>query len=164
MKPFKIHLLFLLIIISISSLKAQKNEEKDQLVEMEVKTTKPYYGSSYLIELTKKGASENWFLPMIIGECEARAAVRSKNETPFPRPLTYDLFASIFSKTNLKLKHVVITKLFESTFYAVLVIEDNGKTIEIDSRPSDAINIALKTKVSIFATETVINDAKETRE
>ena len=145
---------------SLSSCKVY--DDKDKLVEMEIKSTKAYVGNSYVIELTKKGGEENWVLPMVIGECEAIAVARSQNNTSFPRPLTYDLFISIFNKTKVKLKHIVITKLEDNTFYAILVLEENGKTIEIDARPSDSINIAMKAKVPIYATQAVLDAAKET--
>lgn len=135
--------------------------DKDKPVELEVKSIKPYPGNAYVIELSKKNADENWVLPMVIGGCEAIAVARFHNNTSFPRPLTYDLFISIFNQTGIKLKHVIITKLEDDVFYANIILEENGKTITIDARPSDSINIAMKANVPIFANQAVIDAAKE---
>lgn len=138
-----------------------QTDDKDKLVELEVKSIKPYPDNAYVIELTKKGEDVNWVLPMVIGGCEAIAVARTHNNTTFPRPLTYDLFISIFNNTSVKLKHIVITKLEDNTFYANIILEEKGKTIEIDARPSDSINIAMKAKAPIFATQAVLDVAKE---
>lgn len=141
----------------------EKNGPKaDELLELEVEGIYEYSeSSSYLVRLIEKGVSNNYGLDMIVGECEATALARTMEDVAFSRPLTYDLFNSVFSETSLKLKHIVITKLYNGTFYANLVISDGDTIIELDARPSDSINIAIKAGVPIFATRTVWMDAKE---
>lgn len=142
---------------------AQDTEEPTpkarKLIELEIEGVYEY-GSSYLVRLNEIG-NLDWALSMFIGGCEADGIARSVAGVDFSRPLTYDVFESIFDQTSLELEHVIITKLVDGTFYAVLVIDDNGKNIEIDARPSDCINIAMKTGVKIYASNTVWDENKE---
>ena len=138
--------------------------ELEKLTELEVKGTTPYYDGSYIIELTKKGGQEKWVLPLVIGVCEAAAATRTMEKTESTRPLTYDLFMNVFAALNAKPTHIVISKLEAGTYYAIIVLQDNaGKSIEIDARPSDSINIALKANIPIYTTKEVLDAGKETR-
>ncbi len=71
--------------------------------------------------------------------------------------MTHDLLVSIVSSLGGEVDHVVVNKLEDNTFYAKLLVRQNGKMVEIDSRPSDAIAIASHTKVPIFVEETVLD-------
>lgn len=98
-------------------------------------------------------------LPIWIGHFEANAIEIEMQGIKTPRPLTHDLFKSIFEKLGVQIKKVIVRDLQNSTFYATIVLAMNRKTIEIDARPSDAIAIALKCKVPIYATEWILKEA-----
>lgn len=168
LKQTKTSIISIFFIIFISSSAFSQNysskQELEKLVELEVKGTTLYYENSYIIELTKKGGQEKWVLPLVIGLCEASSVTRTLEKTESTRPLTYDLFINIFNVLNVKPEYVVITKLEAGTFYAVIGLKDSaGKYIEIDARPSDSINIALKAGTPIYVTQVVLDEAKEVR-
>ena len=75
------------------------------------------------------------------------------------RPLTHDLFKTVLNTTDLKISRILINDLKENTFYAKIAIKNNGETIDIDSRPSDAVAIALRMKAPIFVASQVIDKA-----
>lgn len=138
--------------------------DRNKWVEMEIKNLATYSQETYVVDLTKKGGKENWVLPVVIGDCETKAIVRTIENINSTRPLTYDLILDIIEKLNAAVEHVVITKLVDGTFYAIISLKKaDGGSIEIDARPSDSINIALKNKKPIYATQTVIDQAKEVR-
>jgi uncharacterized protein len=136
------------------------NAQNDSL-ELTVEGIYDYSIGSYAARLCEKGGDKDWSFVMIIGECEATGIMRSLNDTEFSRPLTYDLFESLLSSSSLKMKHIIITKLEDGTYYGNLVVDDNGKELRLDARPSDCVNIALKTNVSIYANRKVWDDNKE---
>jgi bifunctional DNase/RNase len=153
-------LLLLIMAFGLSNTFAQS--VNDHTFELEIEGIYDYGSTeSFLVRLIEKDGDKGEALDMIVGGCEATALARTKYDWEFSRPLTYDLFNSVFENSSLKLSHIVITKLEEGTFYAVLVVDDNGKEIELDARPSDSINLALKAEVPIYATEDVWNDAAE---
>lgn len=99
--------------------------------------------------------------PIIIGYLEAYAIHRFVNDEKPLRPLTHELISEIMASFDLKLEHVVITELKEMTFYADLVMSRDGKETHIDSRPSDAIAMAVKHGAQIFVEEAVIDRASQ---
>ncbi|MBN1679326.1 MAG: bifunctional nuclease family protein [Anaerolineae bacterium] len=99
------------------------------------------------------------YLPIFIGPCEAEAiAVKLQNMAP-ERPLTHDLLRSMVSEMGGEVKHIVVNDLRQDTFYAQIVVEQNGQTRNIDSRPSDAIALAVRLDVSIYVEESVMERA-----
>ena len=92
---------------------------------------------------------------MVIGVAEATAiAVPLEHVTP-PRPLTHDLFLTLFGRLKVQLSKVVITDLRNNTYYATLHLTVDGAPLELDSRPSDAIALALRAKAPVFAEDRV---------
>ncbi|HEY7653730.1 MAG TPA: bifunctional nuclease family protein [Methylomirabilota bacterium] len=92
---------------------------------------------------------------MVIGAAEATAiAVPLENITP-PRPLTHDLFLTLFGRLKVSVTKVVITDLRDNTYYATVYLAADGAPMELDSRPSDAIALAIRAKVPVFAEERV---------
>ncbi len=92
---------------------------------------------------------------MVIGHAEATGiAVPLSNVTP-PRPLTHDLFLTLFGRLNVAVSRVVITDLRDNTFYAVVYLTAGGSTLELDARPSDAIALAIRAKAPVFAEDRV---------
>ncbi len=99
-------------------------------------------------------------LVMVIGQAEAAAiAVPLENITP-PRPLTHDLFLTLFGRLNVSVSKVVITDLRNNTYYATLFLVVNGASMELDSRPSDAIALAIRAKAPLFAEERVFEKSE----
>ena len=92
---------------------------------------------------------------MVIGAAEATAiAVPLENVTP-PRPLTHDLFLTLFGRLKVQVTKVVITDLRNNTYYATVYLTSGGTAMELDSRPSDAIALAIRAKAPVFAEERV---------
>ncbi len=98
-------------------------------------------------------------LPIWIGPFEAEAiAMAIQGMTP-ARPLPYDLLRTIISELGAEIREVAVTDLSQEIFYARIVLAVNGRTIEIDSRPSDAIALAVRAKVPIYVDESVMDRA-----
>ena len=98
-------------------------------------------------------------LPIFIGAAEAQAIAIKLNEVEVPRPLTHDLLKNILDFLEYRLKRVEVCDLREGTFYARLILERDGEELEIDSRPSDAIALALRFGSPIFVDERVMDEA-----
>ncbi len=96
--------------------------------------------------------------PIVIGDPEARAIDRRLKGFMMPRPMTHDLLASTIEQLGGKLERIEITNLQNRTFYAQLVIKQDGQLIEIDSRPSDAIALGIATSVPIYVESHVLDD------
>jgi hypothetical protein len=101
------------------------------------------------------------FLPIWIGIFEAASiAMELQNMRP-PRPMTHDLLFSTFNIFEAKIKRIIINDVKDGTFYALIEAEDKeGKKLSMDSRPSDAIALAVRAKVPIFVSEVVMMQAK----
>ena len=100
-------------------------------------------------------------LPIWVGYFEANAIALEIEKINTPRPMTHDLLRSMVSSLHAKVKHVLINDLKDNTFFAVISVIQNGSDMTIDSRPSDAIALALRTKSPIFVEEKVIEAAKK---
>src|SRR5512137_2329353 len=98
-------------------------------------------------------------VPIWIGPAEADAIALKLQGISVPRPLTHDLLFSILNALGAKIKSIFVNDLQNDTFYARIFVTANGKDLEIDSRPSDAIAIAVRAKVPIFAAEEVLDKA-----
>src|SRR5213594_3622112 len=99
------------------------------------------------------------FLPIWIGHPEAAAILMKLQGTPTPRPMTHDLVTDMLGELNASVSKVAVTELRENTFYAQITLQVNGSEIEIDSRPSDAIALAVRADAPIFAAEDVIEES-----
>ena len=110
-----------------------------------------------VVILKEKGTDR--YLPIWIGPAEADAIAVKLQGVNVPRPLTHDLRGSIIASLGAKLVRVVVSDLQNDTFYAKLGLQVNGSTVEIDSRPSDAIALAVRAQVPIYAEETVLEKA-----
>jgi len=96
--------------------------------------------------------------PILIGIYEATAIDRGVKEYRTPRPLTHDLVCAILRGLEAALERVVVSDLRSQTFYAKLMLRQNGKPVEVDSRPSDAIAIAVQLGAPIFVEEKVFDE------
>lgn len=98
-------------------------------------------------------------LPIIIGIFEAQAIAMEIEEVVSSRPMTHDLFKSFLSKFSFNVKEIFISDIKEGVFYSKIVCLNSKKEIVIDSRPSDAIAIALRFKADVFVSEKVLDEA-----
>jgi len=98
-------------------------------------------------------------LPIWIGHNEAEAIVLLLDNKAHSRPLTHDLLASVIGALGSKVERVVIDKVVDSTFYATVCLNKDGRSIKIDARPSDSIALALRTGARIFIDKDVMNAA-----
>jgi bifunctional DNase/RNase len=96
--------------------------------------------------------------PIMIGIFEASSIDRRVKHLPSPRPLTHDLVASVIEHMGGELRDVYISELRDHTYYAKLRIRLNGEMVEVDSRPSDAIALAVAATVPIYVAEDVIDE------
>ena len=106
-----------------------------------------------------KTADGNKFLPIWIGHPEAAAILMKLQGATAPRPLTHDLLVNMLGELDVEVLHVTVTELRENTFHASITVKQNGSEIEIDSRPSDAIALAIRADAPIFAAESVIEES-----
>jgi bifunctional DNase/RNase len=106
-----------------------------------------------------KDSSDRRALPIFIGQEQAHAIMRGLETQKPPRPLTHDLLVNILTTWNMTLERVIIHSLQKDTFYAVLILQQGEVKKEIDSRPSDAIAIALRMNAPIWVMEEVVADA-----
>ena len=101
----------------------------------------------------------NKFLPIWIGHPEAAAILMKLQGANTPRPMTHDLISDVLSELEVACTRVAVTELRENTFYAAITLAMNGRDVEIDSRPSDALALAVRTGAPIFAAEDVITES-----
>ena len=98
-------------------------------------------------------------LPIWVGVFEANAIALQIENVETPRPMTHDLLRNVISDLDARVERIVVCDLRENTFYAEIHLIVGGKTLQIDSRPSDAIALALRTRSPIFVEESVIDGA-----
>lgn len=120
-------------------------------------SSSPATGGAYAILLKEMDSSRR--LPIIIGAFEAQAIALEIEGINPPRPLTHDLLKQVIDTLGGSVKEVIIDELRENTFFAKIILEVSALTYEIDSRPSDAIAIAVRTKAPIFVVENVMEAA-----
>jgi bifunctional DNase/RNase len=99
-------------------------------------------------------------LPIWVGMFEANAIALQIENIATPRPMTHDLLRNVIHDLKANVDKVVVCDLQDGTFYALIYLRVNGESLAIDSRPSDAIALALRTRAPIFVEETVIDSAK----
>lgn len=114
--------------------------------------------SSYVVILQEKDGTR--ILPIWIGKPEAESIVAHLGGVRRERPMTHDLCQSLLATLGGELRHVHITKVVESTFYAELHVAAGGTTHVVDARPSDSIAIALRVSAPIFAAEELLAESE----
>ena len=111
-----------------------------------------------IIELTEVDGDRTF--PIVIGLPEAFAIERRLKGIEIPRPQTHDLLASVVAQLGGQLKEIIVNDLVDGTFYAKLIIEQDGQDIEVDSRPSDAIALGVAEDVPIYVAEEVLDQTE----
>ena len=107
-----------------------------------------------------RGRDDATALWIVWGRAEADAAVASLESRELPRPATHDLAQTLIEALGGRLQSVEINKLVDSTFYATLRIQQDERLIEVDSRPSDVVNLALRADVAISVADEVVREAR----
>jgi hypothetical protein len=103
-----------------------------------------------------KDSSGDTILPIWVGVFEANAIAMELEKIVSPRPMTHDLLRNVIEGLQAKVERIVITDLKENTFFAMIHVTRNGQQLAIDSRPSDAMALALRSEVPILVEETVL--------
>ena len=128
------------------------------MIEMTIDSIRGGLVNSQFVVILKEKTSER-YLPIWIGPPEANAiAIKLRGDT-LPRPLTHDLLLSAIEALGASVAYVVVNDLKNDTFYAEIVLNANGEHISIDSRPSDAIALAVRSKAPVYVEEPVIERA-----
>lgn len=128
------------------------------MIEMTIDTIRVSLMNYQRVVILKERDAER-YLPIWIGPAEADAiAVKIQNMT-VPRPLTHDLLTNVISLLGATVSHIIVSDLKNDTFYAKIILGIDGRVIEVDSRPSDAIALAVRAKIPIYVEEVVLEKA-----
>ncbi|GAC1417808.1 MAG: bifunctional nuclease family protein [Acidobacteriaceae bacterium] len=111
-----------------------------------------------------KAMASDTVLPIWVGIFEANAIALELEKTATPRPMTHDLMRNLARGLNAVVRKVVVSELKDDTFYAVIWMEQDGETVALDSRPSDAIALALRWDCPIYASKSVLDNARQVNE
>jgi hypothetical protein len=128
------------------------------MIEMNVEFVRVSMQNYNRVVILKEKESERYLL-IWIGPSEAEAIAMRLGDVQPPRPQTHDLLRSVIESLEGHVSYVIVNDLNNDTFYARIVLEHNGQTVEIDSRTSDAIALAVRAQVPIYAEESVLDRA-----
>src|SRR3972149_2649999 len=128
------------------------------MIEVAIDSIRVSLMSQHRIVILKDIDSER-FLPIWIGQSEAEAITVALQEIPIVRPLTHDLLRNVLVDLGAEVLRVDIVELRNEIFYARIAVRVNGKEMEIDSRPSDALALAVRVHVPIYVAEEVMREA-----
>jgi len=106
-----------------------------------------------------KTADGNKFLPIWIGHPEAAAILMKLQSATTPRPMTHDLVTDMLEQLGAQVVRITVTELRENTFFAQITVQQDGSEVDIDSRPSDAIALAIRADAPIYAADDVIEES-----
>jgi len=133
------------------------------MVEMTVDSVRINLATQHRVVILK-AAKEERYLFIWIAQTEAYAIAVELQGTTSPRPLTHDLLKNVITELGARLVSIVISDLIDDIYYARLVLDINGRHVEIDSRPSDAIALAVRTHTPIYVEENILEQAGMTLE
>jgi len=128
------------------------------MIEVTIDSIRVSLMSQHRIVVLKAEDSDR-FLPIWIGPFEADAITLQLQGMEAPRPLTHDLLKNVLTRLGGEVQHIVISGLEKNTYFARIILDVNGETMEIDSRPSDAIALAVRVDAPILVTEDVMEQA-----
>ena len=128
------------------------------MVEMTIESIRVSLMNYQRVVILKEKESDR-YLPIWIGPAEADAIAVRLQEVAVARPLTHDLLRSIIDSLGASVECVIVSDLSNDTFFARIMLQADGRNLEIDSRPSDAIALAVRAQVPIFAEEAVLEKA-----
>ncbi len=128
------------------------------MIEMTIDSIRVSLMNYQRVVILKEKMSDR-YLPIWIGPAEADAIAVKLQGVTVSRPLTHDLLSSIVDTLGAAVNSIIVNDLKNDTFYAKIILELDGKQVEVDSRPSDALALAVRTAVPIFAEESVLDKA-----
>ncbi len=128
------------------------------MVEMTIESIRVSLMNYQRVVILREKDSDR-YLPIWIGPAEADAIAVRLQEVSVARPLTHDLLRSVIDTLGAVVEYVVVNDLSNDTFFARIMLQMDGRAVEIDSRPSDAIALAVRAQVPIFADEAVLEKA-----
>ena len=134
------------------------SREAEQMLELVIDSIRVSLANYQRVVILKERESDR-YLPIWIGPAEADAIAVKLQDISVPRPLTHDLLGSVIDTLGAAVSHILVSDLESDTFYARIVVNINGKSVDIDSRPSDAIALAVRSKAPIYAEEKVMEKA-----
>jgi bifunctional DNase/RNase len=106
-----------------------------------------------------KGDESDQILPIWVGVFEANAIALKKENIATPRPMTHDLLNNVIAQMGARILKILVNELKDNTFYAIIFLSYEGEEIQIDSRPSDAIALALRAEAPIYVEQAVLDMA-----
>jgi bifunctional DNase/RNase len=128
------------------------------MIEMTIDSIRVSLMNYQRVVILKEKVSDR-YLPIWIGPAEADAIAVKLQNVAVPRPLTHDLLNSVIDTLGAVVDSIIVNDLKNDTFYAKVILDLEGKQVEVDSRPSDALALAVRTSVPIFADESVMDKA-----
>jgi uncharacterized protein len=128
------------------------------MVEMYVESVRVSTSGLQRVVVLKEKESDRYLL-IWVGTPEAGAIALSMQGIAVARPMTHDLLKSVIETMGGKVRRIIVNDMVDNTYYARIIVDVDGRTVEIDSRPSDAIALALRTQSSIFVNEKVLDEA-----
>ena len=128
------------------------------MIEMTIDSIRVSLMNYQRVVILKEKISDR-YLPIWIGPAEADAIAVKLQGVAVPRPLTHDLLNSVIDTLGAVINSIIVNDLKNDTFYAKVVLDIDGKQVEVDSRPSDALALAVRTGVPIFADDSVLEKA-----
>lgn len=129
------------------------------MLEMSIDSIRVSLTNYRRVVILKVKDDDDTYLPIWIGPAEADAIAVKLQDVAVPRPLTHDLLDAVITSLGAEVNHILVSELTEDTFYAKIVLSHNGGKTEIDSRPSDAIALAVRTQAPIYASQSVVDKA-----
>lgn len=129
-----------------------------EMIEVKIAGIQVSLMSQHRVVLLKELGAER-YLPIWIGPYEAEALSIELQQVTVARPLTHDLLRNVIEAMGGVVQYILVSELRDDTFYARIVISLNGRTIEVDARPSDAMNLAVRTRAPIYVAEEVMEMA-----
>lgn len=128
------------------------------MIEVVIDSVRASLMSAHRMVILKE-IDQDRYLPIWIGSYEADAIALELLGRTVPRPQTHDLLRSVIEAMDARVSHVLVNDLRNDTFYARVVVDVNGRKVEVDSRPSDAVALAVRVKAPIFVVDEVMENA-----
>ena len=128
------------------------------MVEVTIDSIRVSLMSQHRVVILKDVDSER-YLPIWIGPCEADAITVELQEVEVARPLTHDILTNVIQELGADVSHILVRDLRDDVFYAFIVLDQNGTKLEVDTRPSDALAVAVRASVPIFVEDDVMDQA-----
>jgi uncharacterized protein len=129
-----------------------------EMIEVQIDSVRVHLMTPQRLVVLKQIGSER-YLPIWVGPYEAEAITVALQEVEMIRPLTHDLLKNVFGAFNARIKRIEIVKLQNEIFYGTIIAEVDGREVNVDSRPSDAIALSVRAHVPILVHNSVMDEA-----